>query len=921
MPPELHIVKKIPRKYRFFLQITSILFGGLLQAQTPADTLPVPANRLRQISADTLPPRTADSIAVDSAVVDFNKVKISKEGLDDIVEYGARDSMWFDVKNKRLHLYGQATVKYTSLDIQAGYILLDYAKNEVLAESFPDTSGTLTGYPKFKSADQEFEANRLRFNFKTKKGIIYEARTKQEDLYILGERSKFVGTPTGDSTNSQRNTIFNENSLLTTCDLPHPHYGIRAKKLKVIPDVMVITGPAHLELGGVPTPLVLPFGFFPISKNRRAGLIIPSDFEFARIEGLGIKDFGWYQPISEHMDAKALFNVYTSGSWGASGTLRYDHKYHYSGNFFMNYNTRVSEDNFANKIKNKSFGVNWTHQQDPKANPTRRFGGTVHIETNRNQNRNRNDYLSVYQNTLSSNLNYTQSFPGKPFNLTAGMSHSQNTQTREMTISFPNVNFTMQRVYPFKRKESDGTEERWYEKLSLTYNSALQNTVRVPDTLLFTETTLRNARIGIQHRASTDYNFKVFKYINIAPRINYEENWYPYTINRALLREDSLVYDTIEQEGQRFIVLDTASSRFGKVVTTRNYGFKTFRTFDAGASVNTTLFFTQQFKRGWFKGFRHKITPSVSIGVGPDFTQQRYQRYFDTYGTDSRGVGYGDTLRYSVYDDGIFGRPSYNPRQVALGYSLGNVLEFKHRVRNDSTGVARPDKKVTLFNNLTFSGNYSLTADTLRWSLVTTGGSFRLLKGITNINWGVSFDPYISDAKGRRINKFALQQQRKLVRLTNLNFQFNTGFTVSQIRKALEKKGSSSTTPAVHDDLIGWFDNFRVSHNISFTRRLIPTGYGTTRDTLVVSGNNIGINGSIQLNSKWAIDLNNISYDLVSKRIVYPDLGITRDLHCWQMSLSWQPTRGTYFFTINVKPGTLEFLKLPYQKNIFDARL
>ncbi|MCY7328625.1 MAG: hypothetical protein LH618_08760, partial [Saprospiraceae bacterium] len=453
------------------------------------------------------------------------------------------------------------------------------------------------------------------------------------------------------------------------------------------------------------------------------------------------------------------------------------------------------------------------------------------------------------------------------------------------------------------------------------YNSALQNTVRVPDTLLFTETTLRNARIGIQHRASTDYNFKVFKYINIAPRINYEENWYPYTINRALLREDSLVYDTIEQEGQRFIVLDTASSRFGKVVTTRNYGFKTFRTFDAGASVNTTLFFTQQFKRGWFKGFRHKITPSVSIGVGPDFTQQRYQRYFDTYGTDSRGVGYGDTLRYSVYDDGIFGRPSYNPRQVALGYSLGNVLEFKHRVRNDSTGVARPDKKVTLFNNLTFSGNYSLTADTLRWSLVTTGGSFRLLKGITNINWGVSFDPYISDAKGRRINKFALQQQRKLVRLTNLNFQFNTGFTVSQIRKALEKKGSSSTTPAVHDDLIGWFDNFRVSHNISFTRRLIPTGYGTTRDTLVVSGNNIGINGSIQLNSKWAIDLNNISYDLVSKRIVYPDLGITRDLHCWQMSLSWQPTRGTYFFTINVKPGTLEFLKLPYQKNIFDARL
>ena len=324
-PPELQIVKKIPRKYRFFFQIAGLLLGGFLQAQTPDTTLsPAPANRLRPISTDTLPPGTVDSVAVDSAVVDFSRVKISKDALDDVVEYAAKDSMWFDVKNKRLHLYGQATVKYTSLDIQAGYILLDYAKNEVSAESFPDTSGALAGYPKFKSTDQEFEANRLRFNFKTKKGIIYEARTKQEDLYILGERSKFVGSPTGDSTNSQRNTIFNENSLLTTCDLPHPHYGIRAKKLKVIPDVMVITGPAHLELGGIPTPLVLPFGFFPISKTRKAGLIIPRDFEFARVEGLGVKDFGWYQPISQHMDAKVLFNAYTSGSWGTSATLRYD---------------------------------------------------------------------------------------------------------------------------------------------------------------------------------------------------------------------------------------------------------------------------------------------------------------------------------------------------------------------------------------------------------------------------------------------------------------------------------------------------------------------------------------------------------------------------------------------------------------------
>ena len=911
-------MKKLPGKYRFFFQIACLLFSGLLRSQTPDTTLlPGIDNQLRRLATDTLPPATTDSIAVDSAVVDVSRVRISKEGLDEVVEYGARDSMWFDVKNKRLHLYGQATVKYTTLNIAAGYILLDYVKNEISAESFPDSSGAQAGYPKFNGNDQAFDANRLRFNFKTKKGIIYEARTKQEDLYILGERSKFVGSAAGD-TSRQRNTIFNQNSILTTCDEVHPHYGIRAKKLKVIPDRMVITGPANLEIGGVPTPLYLPFGFFPISKSRRAGLIIPRDFEFARIEGLGVKDFGWYQPISQHMDAKLLFNAYTNGSWGTSGTLRYDRNYHYEGKFLLRYNTRISEDVFAKRVKNKSFGIQWTHQQDAKAHPTRRFGGTVDIETNRDQNRNRNDYRSVHENSLNSNLNYTQSFPGKPFNLTAGMSHAQNTQTRVMTINFPNVNFNMQRIYPFRRKESDGTE-RWYEKLSLTYNSSLQNTVRVPDTLLFTRATLQNARLGIQHRASTDYTFKLFKYINIAPRLSYEENWYPYTIEKVLLPINRIKIDTFIQDGETFYAIDSLKSRFGVDTTLRRYGFKTFRTYDAGVSANTTLFFTRQFKKGWFRGFRHKITPSVSVGVGPDFTQPRYQRYFGTYATDRR-EGYGDTLRYSIFDDGAFGRPSYNPRQMALGYSLGNVLEFKHRARRDSTGTARPDKKVTLFNNLTFSGSYSLTADTLRWSTIGTGGSFRLFKGITNINWGALFDPYISDARGRRVDKFALREQGRLVRLINFQFQFSTGFSVSQVRKALEKKSTASTTPALRDDLIGWFDNFRISHNISFARSLRPTGFGTTRDTFVISGNNISLNGSIPLTSKWSIDLNNISYDLISKRIVYPDLGITRDLHCWQLSLSWQPTRGTYFFTINVKPGSLEFLKLQYQKNYFDAR-
>ncbi len=261
---------------------------------------------------------------------------------------------------------------------------------------------------------------------------------------------------------------------------------------------------------------------------------------------------------------------------------------------------------------------------------------------------------------------------------------------------------------------------------------------------------------------------------------------------------------------------------------------------------------------------------------------------------------------------------------MALNYTLINVLEIKHRTRNDSL----PVKKVRIFDNLGFTGNYSLTRDTLKWSTISTGGLFRFFKGIVNVTWNATFDPYIANAKGQRVNQFVLHEKGRLLRTTALGLQVNTGFTVSQLRGYFDKKGNSATTSntpragstSPKDDLLGWFDNWRINHRISFERRLIPTGYGTARDTFVIGTNNIGVAGSLQLTSKWSFDINNISYDFPSKSLVYPDIGITRDLHCWQLSLSWQPTRGTYSFFIAVKPGSLDFLKIPYRKNYYDAQ-
>jgi len=913
-----YFVKISPRKYRLFFQILTLLVGATAaQAQVRVDTTAIP------VQADSLPVGRPDS-----ATVDLSKIKISKDGLDEVIEYQAKDSMWFDVKNKQVHLYGSASVKYTSLNITAGYILLDYNKSEISASPLADTSKQLAGYPEFKDNDQQFTAGRLRYNFKTKKGIIYEARTKQEDLFVLGEKAKFVGAPdNGDTTQRARNTIYNSNALVTSCDAEHPHFGIRTRKLKVIPDKVVITGFSNVEIGGVPTPLVLPFGFFPITKTRKAGVIIPRDFEFADREGLGVKDFGWYQPISEHMDATVIFNAYTSGSWGVLGTARYDYNYKFDGNFQLNYNDRVREGDQAERISAKSFGLRWTHNQDSKAHPTRRFGGSVNIETNRNQNRNRNDFQSVYQNTLISNLNYSKTFPGRPYSFNASLNHSQNTQTRRMDISLPNAAFNMQRIFPFAQKDRLG-EEKWYEKISLTYAARLQNQFSTADTLLFTKQTLQNARMGIQHNASTDFAFKLFKYITLTPNVSYEENWYPYSIEKDLIRDSVLVLDPVVNEDGDTISfkVNDIKSRYGIDTTYRNWGFTAFRKYNAGVSANTALFMTKQFKQGWLRGVRHTVKPSVSLGVGPDFTNPKYYRFVET---DTRPQ-FNDTLRYSIYDDGSFGKPTFGRRDVALNYSIINLLEIKHRIKRDTNNPEAKDfKKVRIFDNLGFSGTYSLTADSLRWSTIGTGGLFRLFKGITNLSWQATFDPYITNANGQRVNKFAVNEQGRLLRTTNLGVQVNTNFRVGQIRELLKKKqpdsntDPSKTTPksASKDEFVDWFNDFNISHRIGFERRLIPTGYGETRDTLVVSTNNLTLTGGIQLNANWGINFGNIGYDFQSKQLVYPDLQFTRNLHCWQLSLSWQPTRGTYLFSLNVKPGSLDFLKVPYRKNNFDAGL
>ncbi|MFN0013594.1 MAG: putative LPS assembly protein LptD [Saprospiraceae bacterium] len=902
-------------KYRLFWQLALVFAWSPVFAQVPVstqDTLPLPVRR--DSAAVRLPLAGIRDTALaglrDSSTLDLRDVRVSSESLDEPVDYGSTDSMWFDVKNKQLHLYGKAFVKYGVIDLAAGYIVVDYNKNEVSAQEHPDSSGTLAGLPEFKDGNESFTAKRLRYNFRSKKGIIYEARTKQEDLYVLGKKAKFVSAPpSADSTQRTRNTIYNQDAILTTCDHPEPHFGIRTSKLKVIPDKLVVTGFSNVEIGGIPTPLFLPFGFYPITKTSKSGLIIPRDFEPSNREGLGIKDWGYYIPLSDHMDVTFLFNAYTSGSWGVRSNVRYNQRYMHSGSFSLEFNDRIFEDAQANRLSNKSFGIRWTHQQDSKAHPSRTFGGSITIETNRNQNRNRNDYASVVQNQLTSNLNYSQTFPGRPYQFNASLSHSQNTQTRLMSISFPNATFNLQRIFPFKRENPTG-KEQWYEKISLTYSSSLRNDMQVVDTLLFTDATLRNARMGIQHKASTDFNIKLFKYINIAPRVNYEENWYPYTIEREFLDEIQYAYDTVAE----ILVVDSARTVWGRDTSFRDWGFKPFRTYDIGISLNTALFFTKQFKKGWFRGIRHTMKPSISTGFRPDFSESDYFRKVQISNQPGREV-FRD---YGVFDESVFGRPTSGKPDLSVSYSLTNILEMKfYSAKRDTV------KRVRIFDNLAFSGSYSLTRDTLKWSLINTGGLFRFFKGVSNLTWNATFDPYVLNDKGVRVNKFAIREEGKLLRLASFGIALNTSATIRDLRnlfaKEPENQPNNPSGPAtIRDGFFDLLDQFQVGHRFSIDRRQI---FGTNRDTFLIGTNNLSFSGRIPLSPKWSIDVGNLSYDFQQKSLIYPDIGFTRDLHCWLFSLRWWPDRNVYEFFISVKPGsTLDFLKLPYRKNVFDGQ-
>jgi hypothetical protein len=890
----------------------------------PIDTLKsnfskiVPKDFVKSVSERDSLTGFRDSLP-DNAVADY---KISKDALDDEVLYEAQDSSHVDLLNDRIHLYGGAKVEYQKIKLSANYMVIDFANN--LIEGFHTKDSIKVRInpekPSFSDGDNTFTYRRIKYNFKSKKGLVDHAISQQGEFNIVGDKTKFVTGTTDTLGVKSDDEIFNEDAIITTCTHDPPHFGIKASRGKFVPNKVAVMSMAQLEIAKIPTPLILPFGFFPLIQGKSSGLIFPSSYEYNEQLGLGFREVGYYWPINEHMDMRLTGDIYTRGSHGVRINTTYKKRYGYSGNVLLGYSNNIRDnDQDGTKVSAKSFSISVSHRQDSKAHPYRNIGGSINIQSNRYDQRTFENPAAALNNTYSSNFTLSHDMPGTPFRLNAEFRHSQNTQTRTMDITLPNVSLRMNTIYPFKRKNS--TKEAWSDNVALTYSSEFRNFVKTTDTTLFTQQTLKDIQTGLQQRASISWNMRLFTYINLSPSINYDETWLRKKYNLTF-NPDSVIREAITRDTLGF--KDPAES-----FTT---GFYAHRNFTAAISLNTQRFFTKKWSKGLIRGVRHVAKPNVSFYYQPG----NKERYEAVVNTDTRPQ-FNNPKTYSIYNNSPFGTLQGFEEQMGISYGITNIFEAKHWSKKDSS-----EKIVRLFDNISVNGTYNFIADSFKFSDIFVSGNTTVLKGLTNFNFRATYSPYVYDVNNRRTKETVWDSKKRPIEFVNFSGQFSTSISFGRIREIFSGAKEKNTTPSPQQpsqpsrspspdrsagqnpdtppeekeaeketSLAQWFENFNISHAFNFDISRLKN-----KDTFFVQSHSINISGSIPLTKNWNMNVGNIAYDFKSKSFVYPYFSFARDLHCWQMNFTWAPSNGVYSFFIGVKSSTLSFLKYDYgQRN------
>jgi len=845
------------------------------------------------INLDTIIDTPKATVEQDSTLQD--SVKPKQEFLTDQVKYKATDYVSINQKEEKIYLYNEAEIIYGDMQINSGIIVIDYKKNEVYAGRLKDSLGNYSQLPVFKQGAQVVEPDSIRFNFDTERALIFNSRTEQSGFNIIGDVTK----------KENDSVVFMSGGRFTTSKDPEdPEYYFQARKIKFVPKKKIVTGPVNMVIADVPTPIGLPFAFFPLTEKQTSGVIIPS-FGEQNNRGYFLQNGGYYFAISDHFDLALLGDYYTNGSYALRSETNYAKRYKFRGNLSLRYeNILNSERGFPDFSQNSIYNIRWSHSQDAKASPNSRFSASVNLGSSRyyQQSVNQLNVPNFLNNTLSSSVSYSKTFQGEPqINTSISVTHSQNSNTETINMTLPTFQGSVSRVFPFAPKV--GVKKGILQNINLQYNVRAENRILTTDSLFFKREMFDDARSGVQHTIPLSTNFKVLKYLSVTAGTNFVESWTFNTINEF--------FDPIQNE----------------VITEDKKEFAAFRTYNFSTSLGTTLYGMYDFgKDKKIQAIRHVVRPSISYNINPSFDQ-----FYDSYEVIDAD---GNTTReeFTKFEGSIFGAPS-NRYSSTMGIGIGNNIEAKVRDRDT---LATEAKKITIFSNLNFTTAYNFAADELRWSPMQVTGGTQLFKNKMNVNFNATLDPYALDNNNDRIDRFNIDNGGSLFRLTNANLTMNYSFSSKDFEKGNSSGNDRSNTENSRsggrdDDLFGRAQDFSdnrfndddekeekpnklYNNKIPWNVRLAYSlNYSNARRESEISSQSLMFSGDVELSPRWSVG-GSSGYDFKNKGFTYTQLRFERDLLSWRMRFSWVPfsARSSWYFFVGIKSSILSDIK--YEK-------
>jgi hypothetical protein len=866
------------RVLKTFIFFLSILSAFTVSAQT--DSLQTVIQDERVINAlDSINQIKIenDSIQSDSLQTDsILQEGISPDAVDQVIEYSSKDSILFSLSSEMMYLYGIGDISATEMSLQSAFVEISTGDSYLYSEAVPDSSGNSFIKPVLNQEDETFTVKSIKYNFKSKRAIVKDVKTEQEQGYLHSDVAKM-----------QTNKEFHIHSgKFTTCDLDHPHFYIKLTKAKKIPDKNVISGPMYFVIADIPLYFIgLPFGLLPNQKKNTSGILMP-EYGEENNRGFFLRNGGYFLAVNDKINTSIVGDIYSRGSWGLTWSTNFKVRYRYSGNIELKYSRNKTIESvleeFVSSKQSTNFWVNGVFNQDSKSNPNSTVSASLNFGSSGFRSENATDYNDFVNNQASSSLSYSWNKPGSIFNFNMSMRSNQNLSQKTVNLDLPNFSLNMKRQFPFKNIGVGSTN--WYKKIGVSVNINAKNSINTYDSLLFTNRTLYEMQNGLKYTIPVSTSFNIFTYLTVSPSFSFTGRIYTES-----LRERNII---TAEDGE--LQYDYTTDTIPGIYFPYDFNFS--------VPLSTKIFGQLNFKKGKLQAIRHVVSPSISFSYRPDFGRE----FWGFWGENIRQTSWNsfDTVQYSYYKSFIYGAPPQK-NTGSINFSLGNNFEMKLKNKNDT---AQESRKVKILDNLSFSASYDLVKDSLNLSNISMSGNTKLFKNF-GLRFSGTFEPYMyKDTAKVPINKFRLIEEGKLARFTRGSVTLTGSLKPSEG----ESRGLNLLEP---EDAFYYYQypyipyaDFSVPWNLSVNYTLkIENDYIDKNLSVLDFTQTMTISGNVNLTKNWKIN-GNTSFDFSTRKFSYAQFSVYRDLHCWEMSFNVQPFGSLkgYSFRINIKSSVFK---------------